>query len=155
MADRMTFGDMAALFHSSFFAFEQAHGRITGTASRAILQQIVRVMPKILEKEGQPVINKSLTLEENMAHFRDYIHNEELIENVNFENNDDMFNIEIKGCTVAKSGVHEILDPKKSTCPYAIVAAAMIFYLTGKNLTIEDSEFTKDGTKTLLKLHHY
>lgn len=154
MDSKMTFGDMAVLFHSSFFAFEQSHGKITGSSSRAILQQIVRVMPKILEKEGQPVINESLTLEENMAHFRDYLSNKELIGNVNFEKEGDIFKLEIDGCAVAKSGVHEILDPRKSTCPYAIAAAAMIFYLTGKNLTIEDSEFTEDGTKTVLKQHH-
>lgn len=152
MERKLTFQDIPALLHSSLFAFEKAHGRLTGSTSRAILQLIVKELPKILQKDGHYVIDDSLSIEKNMQQFRDYLDNKEYFEDVKFERSNDAFIFEIEGCVFAKSGVHETLEPEKSTCPFATIAAAVLFYQTGKNLTIEDSEFRKTGTKTVIKL---
>lgn len=152
MDRKLTFQDIPSLLHSSLFAFEKAHGRLTGSTSKAILQLIVKELPKILQKDGHYVIDKRLNIEKNMEQFRDYLDNREYFENVKFERFNDTFIFELEGCVFAKSGVHETLEPEKSTCPFATIAAAIIFYLTKKNMTIGDSEFNKTGTKTVMKL---
>lgn len=145
--------DIAAILHSAFFGFELGHGKLTGNSSRAIMHGILQYLPLILNKEGQDVINKDKSLEENINSFREYLSNPELFEKVVFERTgNDSYVFELHGCELAKKGVHEILSPKKCTCPFAIIASTIIYEITKKDITISYSEFEKTEARTKIQI---
>ncbi len=145
--------DIPALLHSAFFGFELAHGKLTGNSSRAIMQGIIKYLPLILNKEGQHIIDHDRTLEENIGAFKEYLSNPELFEKVIFEKTgEDSYTFELRGCFLAKTGVHEILAPEKCTCPFAIIASTIIYELSKKDITISYSEFDKTDAKTNIQI---
>ena len=67
------------------------------------------------------------------------------------QNGDNSYIFEVKECKFASSG-HDIFR-EGHICPFAILAAAVIFYKTGAQILIEDSEFNDMGSKTLITVH--
>lgn len=153
MKKQISGNDIPALLHSAFFGFEIAHGNLTGDSSRAIMHGIIRYLPLILNKEGQNVINKNRSLAENINSFREYLSNPEFFDEVIFEKTGkDSYIFELRGCAFARKGVHDILAPKKCTCPFAIIASSIIYEISKKNITISYSEFNQTDAKTKIQI---
>lgn len=153
MDKKISGNEIPALLHSAFFGLEMAHGKLTGNSSRAIMQGILKYLPLILNKEGQHIIAHDRTLEENIETFKEYLSNPDLFEKVIFEKTgEDSYNFELRGCFLAKTGVHETLAPEKCTCPFAIIASTIIYELSNKNITISYSEFDKMDARTKIQL---
>lgn len=143
--------EMAALLHTCFFGFERAHGKLTGRGSRAILQYVVKGLPRILHHRDQHLVQEDAPLEENLARFNNYFSRSELFDSVELRREDeDKYCFVIEGCPLA-DGVHEILDPD-AVCPFAIVAASVLYHLTGQDVSIQDSNYTDDGTTTRIEI---
>jgi hypothetical protein len=78
------------------------------------------------------------------------------IEDVDFTKiGDDVFELKVGKCKLAKSGIHDILKPEKAFCPYAIAVASIIQEITGKYVVLSKSEFTSDGSITKMKMYKY
>lgn len=56
----------------------------------------------------------------------------------------------IEGCRFLKH-IHEFLNTKDTTCPFALAAMAFIQLSTGKKVLSTESEYTKTGTKTVIE----
>lgn len=149
--DKIDLGDMAALLHSGFFAFERAHGELIGSGSKAILRYVVRDLPGILEARGDSLIDENRSLDENLEAVVDYFSNPEHFKDVSIERDGDRFEFRIGECQLARTGVHEVLS-EKNTCPFAIIIASILYQLTGENVSIHDSEYTEYGNCTVLEL---
>ena len=81
--------------------------------------------------------------------------NEEVIDGIEFEKTGDgKYNFTVKECKFATSGVHELLQMEKGTCPWALIIGAII---TGsldddKYIDVCESDYSDKGSKTQLEI---
>lgn len=145
--------ELAALLHSCFYAFERAHGKLTGSASKEILREIVEDLPDILHFRGEHIVDDSLPLDENLRRFEEYLSDLQVFENAEFkEGGGGRYRFVVEGCALGRSGTHDMVRTNESTCPFAIVAASILYYLTKQDVHIHESEYFPGGTATLIQI---
>ncbi|MCL7414519.1 MAG: hypothetical protein M8349_00435 [ANME-2 cluster archaeon] len=145
--------EITSMLHSCFFGLEKAHNKLTGSGHKAVVPQVARMLPQILNVKGELRFDNDKTLDENLQDLQDYFNNPEFFEEVLIEKIDDnRYSFEIKGCFLAKTGVHSILKPDSNTCMLVYIIASMINIKTGKSLRISNSVFSELGTKTSIEI---
>jgi len=153
---KMNDAELGSMFHALLFAYEKVFLNFYGKEeAKKLFTYIIEELIPILYDEQNLVVNKSLSIEENMKRFEFYLSNENYIKGLTFEKiNDKEYAIDIKECTFAKEGIHSILDLKGGSCPYALLAAAVLSSIEGKEhyIDVGESEFTDLGSKTILKI---
>lgn len=152
----MTAGELGSMFHSLLFAYEKVLYNFYGTKeAKQLFTYIIEELIPILYDEQNKVIDKELSIEENMKRLAYYFGNEDLLKGISIDKiNDNTFVIDIEECSFAKEGIHALLDMKGGSCPYALIAAAVLTSVEGEGqyVNVGESEFTDVGSKTYLKL---
>jgi len=96
-------------------------------------------------------ISKSKSMQENLQVYIDNLNSSKYFNEVTIEQVNGTHVFEVKQCEFAKKNSHMILSEKKHTCPFAIVAAAIIYYSTGENLIIHNTVFNVNGGRTVIE----
>lgn len=144
------FEKISILLHHVIFSYEQAHETLVGTSSKAILQELVKGLANTFELGDICCISKSTSLQENLQSYIDNLNSSKYFDNVTINKQDGSYVFEIKECKFAKKNSHITLT-NKHTCPFAILAAAVIYYSTGGNYKIHETEFDVHGSKTVIE----
>ncbi|MEM2924100.1 MAG: DUF5788 family protein [Methanocellales archaeon] len=148
--DRATPLEIAVLLHSAFFGIVWSHYNMVEDLEGRIYIGSITQLPPILHREGFKV-DRSKKLEDSLREFAEHLQNKEFFDFVEFRRLDEnRFVFEIDGCALAKNGIHEMLT--RDVCPFALIAASMLYELAEKPLYIAASEFTVLGSRTILEM---
>lgn len=151
---KLNFAELASLLHGLLFAYEKVFINLYGDDARKLYPYIIEELAHLLHTGDNPVIDKSMSAEENIERIIQYISNEEYLNNINFKKEGDgKWVFDIKTCSFAKSGVHDILKVKEGICPFGLVIASCLTELSDNGyVRITKSEFDDEGSKTHLEL---
>ena len=153
MGDKIDYPEIASMLHSTFFGLENAHNKLTGSSHKAVVPEIAKMLPLILDAKGELKFDESKSLEEELQMLEDHFNNAEFFDKVTIEKiNDSKYAFTIEGCFLAKSGVHDILKPNKNTCMFAYIVASALSIRTGKSLRVSSSEFPQYDSRTVIEL---
>lgn len=141
---------IAFLLHHIVFSYEQAYEKLIGTASRAILQELVKGLEWTFETGDFGKISKSNSLHENVSAFIDQLNSSGYFENIRLEYMSNSYLLEIQKCIFTQKYPHSS-NLKKHVCPFAILAAAVIHYSNGGLLRINETDFNEDGSRTVIE----
>jgi hypothetical protein len=143
---KMDMADVANLFHSTLFSLERAIQEVNGNTSMIVTSHACKFLDKIEEKKDSKMFTGG-NLEEAIDNFIEFTSGSNFFEHVDFKKiNDEEYLFEIQGCALAKSGVHDTLNPEKDICPIALVAGAILKYYTPySDVVVEPSKFTSTG----------
>ena len=98
-----------------------------------------------------PQLSKNKSINENISTYISMITRNGYIRDANFKHEGaSTYSFEMLDCTLAPSN-HKIFK-MGYICPFAILAAAVVFYKTGTHIKIEESVFSETGSKTLFTL---
>jgi hypothetical protein len=152
----MNDAELGSMLHALLFAYEKVFLNFYGKEeAKKLITYLIEELIPVLYDEKNLVVDKNLGIDENMKRFAHYISNETYIKGLKFDKiNDNEFSIDIDECTFAKEGIHTILSMKGGSCPYALLAAAVLSSIEGEDqyIKIGESEFTELGSKTILKI---
>ncbi|MDF1534002.1 MAG: hypothetical protein P1P69_05810 [Methanosarcinaceae archaeon] len=153
MSNKIDYSEIASMLHSTFFGLENAHNKLTGSSHRAVVPEIAKILPLILDAKGELAFDESKSLEKELQMLEDHFNNDEFFDKVTIEKLDDSkYAFNINGCFLAKSGVHDVLKPDHNTCMFAYIVASALSIRLGKNLRISSSEFTQYDSTTIIEL---
>lgn len=139
----------ALLFHLTIYAYQESYLKMVGSGSRAILIHAIPYLTEMLKHLGMPELSQEKSMDENMSIYTSLVKESGYIRDAVLKNNgDNSYIFEVRDCKFASAG-HEIFK-EGHICPFAILAAAVIFYKTGAVPSIENSEFNDIGSNTLI-----
>jgi hypothetical protein len=139
------------LLHSVLYALQSA----INTPSKGVLIYAARKLPLFLGKFGFS-IDTSKSPEENVRALLDILQETGYLENVEFVKIDErVYELRIKKCKIAETGVHDVLKPEKAFCPFAIAVAAILQEVVDEDVVMSDSEFTEEGSITRMRTYRY
>jgi hypothetical protein len=153
---KMTAGELGSMLHALLFAYEKVFLKFFGKEeAKKLFSYLIEELIPILYNEKNLVIDKNLSIEENMERLKYFLSNEAFIKGLKIEKVDDKkFVVDIEDCEFAKEGIHEILNMEGGSCPYALIAAAVLTSVEGAEqyIQIGESDFTELGSKTYLHI---
>jgi hypothetical protein len=153
---KMSMGEIGSMLHGLLFAYEKVFLNLFGKQeAKKLFSYIIEELVPILYDERNQVIDKSLGIEENIERLQYFLSNENFIKDLKIEKLDEnKYVIDVGECVFAKEGIHEILKMKEGSCPYALIAAAVLTSVEGEDqyVNVGDSEFTELGSKTIINV---
>lgn len=142
----------ALLIHTVLFAYEKSHGRMTGSGSKAVLQLAVEFMPLLLKELKFPELNRDKSIEENISSYIAMVRETGYIRDAALNRSgENCYTFESKNCRFAPTG-HKIFTGGH-ICPFAILAASVLYLKTGESISMNESEFTQTGSRTVINVH--
>ncbi len=153
MTKKIEHAEITSMLHSCFFGLENAHNKLTGSGHKAVIPEVAKMLPHILDIKGDLKLDKDKSLDENLQYLQEFFNNDEFFDKVVIGKIDDnKYFFQLDGCFLAKSGVHGILQPEKNTCMFVHIIASVIYLKTGKPLRVSNSEFSELGTRTTIEI---
>ncbi|TFH43640.1 MAG: hypothetical protein E4G94_04575 [ANME-2 cluster archaeon] len=153
MERKIELPEIASMLHSCFFGMENAHSKLIGSGHRAIVPEIAKMLPGILEAKGELKFDENSTIDDDLQRLQEYFNNDQYFNKVLIEKIDDnKYLFQIDGCFLAKTGVHKVLKPEHNTCLFAFIMGAVIHNKTGKSIRLFSSEFFDEGTRTIIEI---
>ena len=141
------FGFISGLFHVGVFTLQSSIDETLGKIgySEYIFPAIKESM-ETTEKLGiKPIVGENI--EEFGKRFIDLLKDSMLVENAALKKkSDDLYVFSLNDCFMAKTA-HKVAGTK-GVCPMAMVMAAMIEKYTKKEVTVEYSDLTPNGSVT-------
>jgi hypothetical protein len=148
--------DVGSMLHAVLFAYEKVLINFYGKEeAKKLLSYLIEELIPILYDEKNKVIDKELGIDENMKRLAAFLSDDKILKGLKIEKVSlNEFVIDIKECAFAKEGIHSVLDLKGGSCPWALIAAAVLSSVEAEDqyINIGSSEFTDDGSKTYLKI---
>lgn len=142
----------ALLLHLTIYAYQESYKNMVGSGSRAILTYAIPYLTEMLKHSELPELSQDKSIDDNISIYVSLVKESGYVmDAVLNHNGDNSYIFELKDCKFASQG-HDIFK-EGHVCPFAILAAAVIFYKTGAHISIEDSEFNDIGSKTLITVH--
>ncbi len=142
--------DLAAMFHSLLFAYQKTLGDVMGTkATQALLPRVT----SYLEKAGATTALGSIRSrnpEEALKQFGELLVRSGMVGEVSVHSAEGGFQFVVKHCMFAEH-VHELLQPRDVTCPYALLAMFLVKKNTGREVEDSLSAFSKTDSHTPIK----
>jgi hypothetical protein len=151
----ISYSEIGALLHGILFAYEKVVAELYKGKHRILFPYIIEEITRISKSHGMGVMNPDLPMAEKIEKLRIFFSNDELLKNVSIkEIDEDTISFEIEECSLAVSGVHDILEMHGGVCPFALASAALLSGAMGdeRYIDLADSEYTEKGSKTLLKI---
>ena len=143
--------ELIALLHAVLYAFQNALDDV----DRKVCFYVSRKLPDILGKFGFK-IDPEKSPEENANLIIGLVEETGYVEDAFTEREDERtFVVNIGKCTLAESGVHETLKPKRAYCPFAIIVAGVLQEIFDDNVIVSPSEFTEKGSVTIIKRYRH
>ena len=153
---KMTDLDLGSMLHGLLFAYEKVLINFYGKEeTKKLFTYLIEELIPILYDENNKVIDKKLSIDENMKRLEYFLSNEKIIKGLKIEKvAKNKYSIELEECSFAKEGIHDVLNLKGGSCPYALIAAAVLSSVEPDEqyVNVGESEFTKVGSKTFLKV---
>jgi len=147
----LDFLDVATLFHCLLFAYQKALKNILDSGSAIFVHPVLEIVARINERVGINLIEGE-TIDEVFDNLSRLIQNTEMVKEFRFEKvAPKKFVLHINGCVLAPH-VHKELEPKDVTCPYALLAMSIFERVLSGKVKVCDSEYSDNGTKTLIEL---
>jgi hypothetical protein len=142
--------DMCSFFHTVLFAYQKSVKDILGTGEASLIHPILDNINMVVHKENPNLVDEESSgkILENLL--------ENLLKNgaakwVDIDEIEDgKYLFHVEDCRFSKH-IHEFLNTKDTTCPFALAAMAFIQLATGKKVRPTESEYTKTGTKTIIE----
>jgi hypothetical protein len=148
----MNYTELGSMLHALLFAYEKVFINFYGRdEARKLFSYIIEELAPILYNERDLIIDKSLSLEENMKRFEYFLSNDQFIKGLKInKKNDNVFIIDAEECAFARGGIHETLKMEGGSCPYALLLAAVLTSVLepDKYIKVGNSEYTEFGSKT-------
>lgn len=136
------------LIHAAIFAYQKSLGKMVGSGSGAVLRFAIPYLSEMMDMEGLPDIRKEKSLDENMSIYLGVIKESGYVMDAVFSKiGNNKYTFEMEQCHFASKG-HKIFTEGNLTCPFAILAAAVLFMKTEANITLEESKFNENGSLT-------
>jgi hypothetical protein len=101
---------------------------------------------KVLDK-ATPEIMKAKDLDDALQKFAVLIVNSGFVRSAKITKNDQKYVFDLDGCLFADH-IHNLLNPKDVTCPWAITAMSLARKFSGRDVKVAPSEITPSGMKT-------
>jgi hypothetical protein len=141
--------DMPTFFHTILFAYQKRLKEILGSGEAIFVHPVLETISLIEKEKGLNLIQGE-TLDEIYENFSKQLLKTKIVEKALFEKlAPKKYVFHVEGCAFGKFS-HDLLKPKDVICPFALIAMSIFQSATGKKVKITDSEFTPDGTKTLI-----
>lgn len=149
MAENQTSLDVPALFHAILFAYQKSLKNILGSGEAIFVQPVLETLDK-LDKEKGLHVTRGKNADAVLENFALDLVATQTIKKASFEKkNPRGYNFCVEGCVFA-GHIHHLLNPKDVVCPLALVAMAVYQSSTGERVKVTESEFTAEGSKTLI-----
>ena len=146
---KIDMGGLACLLHSSVFSLEKSIQEIMGRDHIVLTSHAAKYIAAIDEKKGSRLFfGKSL--DEAIKNFVDLTSGSEFFDSLDIKKtNGEEYHIDIKGCALAKTGVHNVLNPELDICPMALAAGAVFKYIEpDSDVILKPSSFEDEGSST-------
>jgi hypothetical protein len=151
----MTYPELGALLHGILFAYEKVVAELYEGKHKILYPYIMEDLTKILNTQDISIVDPNFSFEENVKGITAYLSNDELLKGVSIKQIDEnKYAFEIEECSLAVSGVHDILKLHGGNCPFALAVAAVLTSILsgGRYVDLADSEYSDKGSKTVLKI---
>ena len=141
---------MGELFHSVLFAYQKTVKDILGSGEAALLHPVLDKINLATYKHSPSLLEEEY-IDKILENFLEDILKSGAVKWIDIEEIENgKFILHIKGCIYSK-GIHEFLNTKDTTCPLALTIMAFIQAATGRKVRPTDSEYTSNGTNTLIE----
>jgi hypothetical protein len=142
--------DVATLFHSLLFAYQQSVKELLGSGSAIFVHPTIETLNKVEKKRGLNLL-KGKSLDEAYANLSNFFLKTGVVKEFTFQKVDsEKYVLKVDGCIWA-SHIHEELKPEDVTCPYALLAMAVFEKVTGRKVKVADSNYLQTGTETTIE----
>ena len=139
--------DLAALFHAIVFGYQKVLRDAVGELPTATVTSLcIPVDTQILET-ASPQLLSSTGVDLALQRFGNLLTASQFAKESGVESRGDKYVITVEGCAFA-THVHDMLHPTDVTCPYGIVAAAIVQKVGGRRMKPSLSQFTPTGSRT-------
>ncbi|MEM3626639.1 MAG: hypothetical protein QXZ25_01285 [Candidatus Bathyarchaeia archaeon] len=148
--EKLEEADIGTLLHAILFAYQKAVKDILGTGAAIFVHPVLDTMKRINEKAGVNLL-KGRDIDEVFENMSVIMPTTGIIREFRFEKlAPERYVLHVDGCVWAPH-IHEELKPKDVTCPFALMAMAVFEKTLKKKVKVTDSEYYKEGTKTLIE----
>ncbi len=149
MTENQTAIDVPALFHSILFAYQKNLKEVLGSGEAIFVQPVLKTLDRLDKEKGIHSI-RGKTVNEKLENFAKDLVTSQAVKKAEFKKNDsNNYIFCIENCVFADH-VHNLLEPKDVVCPLALVAMAIYQSSTGTKVKLTESEFTPNGSTTLI-----
>jgi hypothetical protein len=151
MKERLEEADIGTLLHGILFAYQKAVNDILGTGSAIFVHPILNIIKRINERAGVNLI-KGRNIDEVFENLSKVMPTTGIVKEFRFEKlASAKYILHVDGCVWAPH-IHEELEPRDVTCPFALIAMSIFEEVLKGKVKVADSEYFKDGTKTRIEL---
>lgn len=141
---------MCSFFHTVLFAYQKSVKDILGSGEACLIHPILDKINMVTEKQNYALIEDE-NVDKLLENFLENLLKNGAAKWVNIDETEDgKYVFHVEGCSFANN-IHDFLDTKDTTCPFALAVMAFLQLSTGKKVCPNDSEYTKTGTKTLIE----
>jgi hypothetical protein len=150
---KVSLAEVSSMLHGVLFGFEKVLLTRYNADSKVFIPYIMDELDDLFK--NLHIVDPELTVDENLERIKDFFSNEEVMDGISFDKmSDGKYNFVVKECKFATSGVHDLLEMEKGTCPWALIIGAVI---TGsldndKYVDVCESEYTDEGSSTVLEI---
>jgi len=149
LTESETATNVPAFFHAILFAYQKKLNEVLGSGEAIFVHPVLATFSMIDKEKGFNSIRGD-TLEEVFENFAKDLMASKAIKKARFEKvGPENYMFLVEGCNFA-SHTHDLLKPKDVVCPLALVAMSIYQSVTGRKVQLTESEFTPDGSKTLI-----
>lgn len=142
--------DVGTLFHNLLFAYEKAVKAILGSGEAVFVHPTLEILKRIDEKRDSRLIEGE-SLEEAWSNLSNFFLHGNVVKEFSFKKvGPGKYVLRVDGCIWARH-IHEELNPKDVTCPYALIAMSIFQKFTGKKVKVAESTYFKEGTETVIE----
>jgi len=141
--------DMPTFFHTILFAYQKRLEDILGSGEVIFVHPVLETISLIEKEKGLNLIQGE-TLDEIYENFSKQLVRSKVVKKAWFEKlGPERYVLHVEECAFAGFS-HSLLKPKDVICPFALIAMSIFQSVVGRKVKVSDSEFTIDGTKTLI-----
>lgn len=142
----------ALLLHSVLFAYQKAHTKIVGKGSKAVLQELFKNIQGLIKESVQYEIDMEKTADQNLVIYRSLLRESGYVRDIVLESeNEDEYVFKTVDCLFARKVHRHYKDGY--ICPFAIIAASILYKTKNANVTINESDLNETGSVTRIILH--
>jgi Lrp/AsnC family transcriptional regulator for asnA, asnC and gidA len=143
--------EIGSLMHGLLFAYQKVFMNLYGNDARELYPYVVEELSNILIAGDEPIIDPSLTDEENVNRCISFISNDDYLKDLKLTKKDGGYVFEVGECTFGHSGIHDILKMEGGICPFALYIGTCLTQLKpNESININPSDFDEKGSKTHL-----
>jgi hypothetical protein len=151
MEKKLEAEDIGTLLHGILFAYQKSVKDILGTGASIFVRPILDIVKTINERAGVNLI-KGDNIDEVFDNLSKVMQTTGIMQGFRFEKlASAKYVLHIEKCVWAPH-VHADLEPEDVTCPFALISMAIFEKVLKNKVKVNDSEYSKDGTATIIEL---